>query len=360
MNNICFILGTRPEAIKMAPVILAVKKMGFQTFVITTGQHRELLPLALETFDIEADKTFDLMKEDQDANIFLELCKTTLAHYFESKSKGKSKPFSYVFVQGDTASAYAGAWVAKDFGIPIGHIEAGIRSHDLEEPWPEEFYRRSISKIATQHFTPSSHASENLIQEGIAKMQIFITGNTIIDALHSLDVKAISEQKKKNLILLSVHRRENISRYADEMIALLREVISTFSEFSFMVILHPNPKSISLIEKSIEGFKNVKIYPPLSYPEMIKLAASCDLFLTDSGGLQEEASELKIPIVVLRGVTDRPESIGKGAFLVGRNVKACLLAIHEGLETAVLPCNPFGQVGASQRIALILKRFLEK
>ncbi len=349
MKRPLFILGTRPEAIKLAPLILEFKKRCLSPFIISTGQHRELLPKAFSTFSIKVDLDLKLMNDNQDPIDFLKKTQDALFKLV------KDIPTSYLIVHGDTASTLAAAKVAHQFDLPLGHVEAGVRSHNLDEPWPEEGFRREITTLATHHFTPTTTTLNNLLEEQVVAKNILLCGNTIVDAIEFLPK---SEHKKRETkILLSIHRRENILNFSKKMRSLLTHVMETFSEFEFIAIQHPNPDARALLD-SISDRPNLRLVSPMDYPEVIELLRTCALVLSDSGGFQEEAAVLETPVVVLRAFTDRPESIGQGAFLAGRDKDVCVEAMHQALAYSFSSGAPYGKPGASKKITDFVEAFL--
>lgn len=335
------IVGTRPEAIKVAPVYRELKKQGVETLLCSTGQHSELLKTALQDFSIEPDVDFALMKPGQD-----------LFHIHEAVMEGCKKIFaeqkpSFVLVQGDTTSATAAALAAFYSHIPVGHIEAGLRSGHKKSPFPEEMNRRLISQIADLHFAPTGAALENL--NGV-EGEVYYTGNTVVDALQWILKRPPSEELRQKVgkakgkkMLFTLHRRE----LSDEEIRKIFRAVKGAVEENFSVFYpaHPNPRIQKLIEEENLREK-VEVMEPLSYADLIYLIQSVDFVATDSGGIQEEAVSLGKPVLVLRKENDRTE---KGAYLVDLNGVG--QAIEEAKKMNGGECSgAYGDGHAAERI----------
>jgi len=338
MKNL-FVYGTRPELIKMFPVIRATE----DKYVLCTGQHKELLDKSLLTPDME----LDLMKPGQKL-----LTNVNAISFHLSWILNYIKP-ERVIVQGDTASAFATALVAFHQGCPIAHIEAGLRTFDRYEPWPEEVYRQFISSVADLHFAPTKHAAaqlKRLMPYGDAN-HIRITGNTVIDAVKELAPKATLTKN----VLVTIHRRNApVEMYAKAIQKLAIE----FSDKTFRVLIHPNDTGQALAGY-LRGKPNIDLLEPMGYIEFLEELARCYMVLTDSGGLQEEAPALNKPVIILRKRTERPEGLGKGAFLAPTAEE--LVAIARKLLTgpmfyinAATAENPYGDGHAGEKIAAVL------
>lgn len=362
---VLMVIGTRPEAIKMAPVYLALQKEGIPVFLLTTGQHRELVENVLRLFEIEPDFTFDIMKKGQD-----------LFYITEEVLKRSKELFSQihpslVMVQGDTTSALASALAAFYLQIPIAHVEAGLRSHNRDRPFPEEINRRWITLLSSYHFAPTEKAKNELLLERVDPKTIFVTGNTVVDALHqilernitpSLDIKEFVEgQERKKLFLLTVHRRESVEEGLFEIFSAIEEALQKYPKLSLIYPIHPNPQIQEALSKTnLQTSKQIYITKPLDYPDLVWLLKRVDGVLTDSGGIQEEACNLGKPTLVLREETDRPEAIEKGlATLVGRCSETILFGIEQILKKPYPESDQteiYGDGRASVRIAEIIKR----
>lgn len=360
---VCF--GTRPEAIKLAPVIQELRDQSFDFEICVTAQHREMLDQVLGFFNIKPDYDLDLMKPGQSLNSLGAIVLKEIDNVFD-----KSKP-SLVLVQGDTTTALIVALAAFNRQIKIGHIEAGLRTGNLDFPFPEEANRQLISRISNFHFTPTSMAGTNLLKELIPKEKIFLTGNTIIDALFiSLsrlekgyindEIKGLQAifQEGKKFILVTGHRRENFGRGIEEVCEALLE-ISSRKEIQIIFPVHLNPKVKETVYSLLSEKEGVHLMEPLNYPALVWLMKRVDLIISDSGGLQEEAPSLKVPILVTRNSTERPEGVEAGySFLTGTSKnKIVSVALHL-LDTPPDYSekeNPYGDGTASKKIIQVLK-----
>jgi len=362
MQKISILLGTRPEAIKLAPLILKLKELGTPPIVVHTGQHADLADDILDYFGIEPDVNLKIMQKSQSPVYVLQRLLSELPDLFN-----QLKP-DWMVVQGDTTSALAGAQAAFLQKIPVAHVEAGLRSYDLHQPFPEEMNRRLISHLASMHFAPTRHAKENLQNENIDGNSILITGNTVVDALkiilhdhrkHTKEIrKNYSVSKDKKMILLTTHRRENYGLAQKKIFRAILTLADMHPEYIFIYPVHPNP-SISQNLDMIQNHSQIHIIKPVDYFNFIPLMAAADLILTDSGGIQEEAPALGIPVLVLRNKTERPELIEDGAgVLVGSNEKRIIenteRILNQNSKSEIKAL--FGDGKASHRIA---KFFIE-
>lgn len=360
------IFGTRPEAIKMAPVLRELEKHSkyIKSIIVVTAQHREMLDQVLNLFKLRPSKDLNIMEAEQ-----------TLTKITKKTLKGleqiflKEKP-QLVLVQGDTTSAFASALAAFYHRIPVGHIEAGLRTDDIYNPFPEEINRRLISALATLHFAPTKWAYNNLITPDIKKENIFLTGNTVTDALFYIlkhasksGPKLISQIQSRShkYLLVEAHRRENLGKPLEEICLALKKIIQTFYGFELVFSVHRNPQVRRVVYKILSNQNRVHLLEPLDYPDLIKLIQGAHFVLTDSGGIQEEAPSLAKPVLVLRRTTERPEGIKAGvAKLVGTNknkiYKEAVKLIKDQKEYRKMSkaVNPYGDGKASQRIARII------
>ena len=370
MKHICFIFGTRPEAIKLAPIILEMKKNSkFNVTLCVTGQHREMLNQVLDFFDIEADIDLSLMKKNQ-----------TLFDITSDGLKALEKVFTatkydMVIVQGDTTTAFIGALAAYYKKIPVAHIEAGLRSHKKYEPFPEEVNRTLVSTLADFHFSPLESDAENLKKMGL-KNNIFITGNTVVDAIN-IALKKVTPDKKnykksleskgidftKKILLTTLHRRENFGAPLEECCDALLDIVATYPETQCVIPLHFNPNVQSLVRKKLSNNPNIILTDPLTYPEFIFMMQESLFILSDSGGIQEEAPSLGKPVLVMRDVTEREAGIKAGTcFLVGPNKEKIVSKAKEFLENPLRLekikdiKNPFGDGYATDRIISQLEK----
>jgi UDP-N-acetylglucosamine 2-epimerase (non-hydrolysing) len=385
MKKILIILGTRPEAIKMAPLIKALKECeeDFCIRICVTGQHREMLDSVLKLFDIEPDYDLNLMKQNQDifdiSTKVLSGLKTILQ---------KELP-DMVLVHGDTTTSVMGALASFYLQIPVGHIEAGLRTCNRYSPFPEEVNRQITGRIAALHFAPTEQNYQNLMKENISKDTVFITGNTGIDALLSV-VKRIKEdesvkkqviesienfipkekldrwiQKKRKLILITGHRRENFGQGFLDICHAIKELSLKYPDIDFVYPMHLNPNVRKAVKSVFTDNDRDNCYftEPVDYLSFIFLLSLSYIILTDSGGIQEEASALNIPVLVMRDTTERPEAVWTGtAKLVGTNTGDIIEEVgglidnNEHYKAMVNSVNPYGDGRASERIVDILKK----
>ncbi|HET6446231.1 MAG TPA: UDP-N-acetylglucosamine 2-epimerase (non-hydrolyzing) [candidate division Zixibacteria bacterium] len=358
------VIGTRPEAIKIAPVLGHLNKGRGSTevHVCITGQHREMLDQMLGLFDITPDTDLDIMQPRQNlsqtAALVLDRIDPVLA---------RVRP-DWVVVQGDTTTVMASAIAAHHRKIRVAHIEAGLRSYDRENPFPEEMNRVIADHVSDVHFAPTSRAKENLLKEGINPSSIFVTGNTVIDALQGVKESPLGNDQidrwvpaDKNLILVTAHRRENHGRPLQGICDALSE-IARRDDVHIVYTVHRNPEVWYPVHERLDGENNITLLPPVDYPTMVKLMVRSKLILTDSGGIQEEAPSLGKPVLVLRTVTERPEAVEAGANrVVGTDAMNIVMEVYGLLddEQSYLEMakarNPYGDGRAAERIALILE-----
>jgi len=381
MKRILITFGTRPEAIKMAPVVKAfqAERGRFETRVCVTAQHREMLDQVLEIFGIKPDYDLDLMRPNQDlydisARILLGMKSVLLD--FEPE---------LVLVHGDTTTSTMAALSAFYMQIPVGHVEAGLRTHNIYSPWPEELNRQITGRIATYHFAPTNLSRENLLGEGVQPENIIVTGNTVIDALY-LALEKIHESRdiledirrriensgypnlyqvergKRKLILITGHRRENFGSGFENMCSAIREIALANANFDLIYPVHLNPNVQLPVHKILDGITNVYLISPMEYLLFIYLLENSYLVLTDSGGIQEEAPSLGKPVLVMRDTTERPEAVEAGTVkLVGTNKNRIIEKVTELInnpsiyETMSKAHNPYGDGKASVRICSKLK-----
>lgn len=359
------ILGTRPEAIKLAPAIEQLSNFAdIKTHLILTGQHREMVDRVMKLFDLKADYDLGIMKPKQ-----------TLTSITCDSLQGLAKIFAQIepqliLVQGDTTTAFSAALAAFYHQIPVGHVEAGLRTDNLYNPYPEEANRRLISQIAKLHFAPTKLAVENLKKSGVTGA-IHHTGNTVIDTLLTVADKKPEcrvpglDWKKHRVLLATVHRRENWGKPLEDILAGFTAILDRFPDTALLLPLHRNPTVREPIEAALGDRPRVFLTEPLDYSELVGAIARCHLLLTDSGGLQEEAPSLGKPVLVLRETTERPEAVEAGtAKLIGTNARTILDSTAELLENPQLyqqmatAINPFGDGKASVRIVKIVRDYL--
>ncbi len=360
--KILTLIGTRPEAIKMAPVIKELEKYPDQisSTICATAQHRGLLDQVLDVFDIRPDIDLNLMQPDQTlsqltANLFVHL----------DQLIGRERP-DWVLVQGDTTSVMVASLVAYYHHTRIGHVEAGLRTGDRQQPYPEEINRRITDLLADLYFAPTEVSRQNLLREGIPDHAIVLTGNTIVDALQMTiqrlrqaeQPRDIDSSQGHRLILVTAHRRENFGYPLVQICRALAELARRYrSQVKIVYSVHPNPNVQGTVRRMLSGIPNIVLTEPLSYRDFVPLMSRAYLILTDSGGLQEEAPSLGVPVLVLREVTERPEGVAAGVVrLVGTDENAIVEAAVELLEDGTAygrmahGVNPYGDGRASQRI----------
>lgn len=375
MTKIMVVAGTRPEAIKLAPVINQLKARLASVSVCVTGQHREMLDQVFSYFGIAPDIDLHVMTDDQSLESLTATIMTKMATVYS-----RERPDTVV-VQGDTTSVMVAATAAFYAKVKVAHVEAGLRSHDLYSPFPEEFNRRVVSIVARYHFAPTSVARAELIREGFDPQRIWVTGNTIIDALlttvakppppqclellEELGVTYPSSQTQRfhgrRLILVTGHRRENFGAGLEEICRGVRKIVDRYPDVVVVYPVHMNPNVDGPVRSVLGEVERVALTPPLDYPTLVHLMQASTLVLTDSGGIQEEAPSLGKPVLVMRSETERPEGVESGAArLVGASAERIAAAAGELLEdeeaylAMARVVNPYGDGRASQRIAEIL------
>lgn len=364
MLKVALIFGTRPEAIKMAPVYHYLKKNNINVKIISTGQHKEMLYQVFDLFKIKPEYELSIMKEGQGlAELTSRLIKKIDGILIKER-------FDYVLVQGDTTSALAGALVGFYNRIPVGHIEAGLRTGDIYSPFPEEANRKLIGSIASVHFAPTDTNVNNLLKEGYNKNQILKVGNTVIDALYwvkenkILDLEKIREKYNlinKKYILMTMHRRENWGEPMKEVLKGVKKYLKENEELYLVFPMHMNPKVRDIIEEELKEVEQKILLNSLEYLEFISVMDGAHYIMTDSGGVQEEAPSLGKPTLVLRDTTERPEAIIAGtAKLIGTNAsevyKSMKLLEGELYNKMSKANNPYGDGKTSKKI----KEFLEQ
>lgn len=370
MIPIMAVYGTRPEAIKMAPVIQALKESPlFRPIVTVTGQHREILDQVNDLFEIEPDYDLNLIAPRQ-----------SLTHISASVLTGLDKILqeerpAALLVQGDTSSATAAAITAAYHQIPVVHIEAGLRSWDISSPFPEELNRKMVSQVASLHLAPTDANRENLLRDGVDGTQVAITGNTVIDALLATAAKQtpFDDQRLTELvstdvkiILATVHRRENLGEGIEAIASALFRVARTFPAHTVVLPMHPNPAVREVLIEKLSHVANVLLIEPLDYAQFTHLMSEVTLVLTDSGGVQEEAPGLGKPVLVLRDTTERPEAVTAGSsILIGTNEDAIvleasrLLTNTEAYDAMASVGSPYGDGLAAARTVAAIEQMLD-
>ena len=357
MGSILAVYGTRPELIKMAPLILSLKKKGEAVKVLNTGQHRDMLIELEHLFGVFPDFSFDVMKANQDVNHVVSAIINKVSVLLKEEST------RLVIVQGDTATVLAAAMAAYYSKIKIAHVEAGLRSFDMNHPFPEEFNRRVVSMIADYNFAPTEQSYQNLINEGVPSDKVFITGNTVIDALSILKGKLKKGESNKKRILVTAHRRENHEGGIRNICHAILKILEDRDDIEFIWPVHPNPNVKNKVYDLLSNQASVTLSQPLGYLELLSVMNESYLIWTDSGGIQEEAPSFKKPVLILREVTERPEVVSSGfGILVGSNtqeiIKQTLLLLDSEKEYAmrISGANPFGDGMASEKIIKIIQK----
>lgn len=374
--KVMLVFGTRPEAIKMAPLYHALKAMPhvFDTCLCVTGQHRQMLDQVLQVFGITPDIDLDLMKAGQD------LFDVTASVLLAMRDVLRDHRPDALLVHGDTSTTLAAAMAGFYLNVPVGHVEAGLRTHDLRAPFPEEFNRQVASKLARWHFAPTQLSRDNLIAEGVPASSITVTGNTVIDALHwvlarieadaqrrAAIVKLLSERlpfdwRQQRVVLITGHRREN---FGDGMLHICQALVALAERYpavQFVYPVHLNPHVQQPVNAMLGALPNVHLIAPLDYEPFVYLLKHSFLVLTDSGGIQEEAPSLGKPVLVMREVTERPEAIRCGTVrLVGADLSRIVANVSELLDceashaAMAKALNPYGDGKSCERIIAVLK-----
>lgn len=364
--NILVCFGTRPEAIKMAPICIELTKRAIPYKLCVTAQHREMLDQVLDFFQLLPDYDLDIMQPNQNLN------KLSANILFKIDAIFEKEPFDLVLVHGDTTTSSMVALAAFHHNVKVAHVEAGLRTYNKQSPFPEELNRQLTGKIADFHFAPTEKAYQNLTEESIQKSQIEITGNTVIDALFiTLDkIKKgyfdvyINELNSKvnfskNIILVTGHRRESFGKGFENLCKALQE-LSKDKNLQIVYPVHLNPNVQDIVFNMLSGVENIHLIPPLNYPSFIWLMSKASLIISDSGGIQEEAPSLNVPVLVTRQTTERGEGIEAGcSFLVGTDTKTI---VNKSLELLQLQKenyimkNPYGNGKASELIVSFIEK----
>jgi len=361
--KVSIIFGTRPEVIKLARIIKAFENINtVQLSVCFTGQHKEMVLPLLDFFEIKVDSSLEIMQPGQTLNSLASRSLLAVDEYLQ-----KIEP-DIVFVQGDTTTAMCAATAAFHRKIRIAHVEAGLRTHNIFSPFPEEFNRQVISKIADIHFAPTESAKKNLLNENIPSSKIFVTGNPVIDTLLFTRNKTEKnqaiihnnhpwEKDKKKFILITGHRRENFGSGFENICNAVKELAEKYSDYNFVFPVHLNPNVQEPVNRILSDKKNIFLIEPLQYIQFTSLMDKCHFILTDSGGVQEEAPSLGKPVLVMRDTTEREEAVESGAArLIGTSKKAIidnvteLIESKETFEKMSHVKNPFGDGKTSSRI----------
>ena len=358
MIKVMSIFGTRPEAIKMAPLVKELeRRKGIKSIICVTAQHREMLDQVLETFDIKPDYDLNIMKQGQTLSDIT----SRVLHGLEDVIK-EEKP-NIVLVHGDTTTTFAGALAAFYNQVDIGHVEAGLRTNNKYSPYPEEMNRQMVDCMTDMYFAPTNLSKQNLLDENIDESKIYVTGNTAIDAMATTvkedythkELEWVKENER--LILVTAHRRENLGDPMRHIFKAIRKIVDEFEDVKVLYPIHLNPKVREVAHEIFDGCDRVKLIEPLEVFDFHNFINKCYMIMSDSGGVQEEAPSLGKPVLVLRDTTERPEGIEAGTLkLVGTDEKtiyeeAKLLLLDEGAyEKMSKASNPYGDGHASERI----------
>lgn len=363
MKKVMIVFGTRPEAIKMCPLVKEMEKSScLETVVCVSGQHKEMLRQVMDIFGVEARYNLDIMRPGQDLFDITSQVLNGMHRVLE-----KERP-DMVLVHGDTTTAFGAAMSAFYMNIPVGHVEAGLRTWNMASPFPEEFNRQSIGLTAKYHFSPTMAARENLLREGKKEETILVTGNTGIDALFTTVRQDFSHPvtewaKGCRLLVITAHRRENLGQPMHEMFRAIRRIVEEFEDVRAVYPIHMNPQVRKIAKEELEGCENLRMIEPLAVDVFHNLLNASYLILTDSGGIQEEAPSLGKPVLVMRDTTERPEGVEAGTLcLTGTGeegiYKMCrrLLTDEAAYRKMSHAQNPYGDGKASRRI----RQFLEE
>ena len=383
MKKVLIVFGTRPEAIKMAPLVKSLQKESdiFDTKVCVTAQHREMLDQVLDIFDIEPDFDLDIMKPGQDlydvtSNVLLGM-KKVLDDFGPN----------IVLVHGDTTTTFAASLAAFYRKIAVGHVEAGLRTYDIYSPWPEEANRQLTSRLTTLHFAPTPKSRENLLSEQIPEAKIVVTGNTVIDALFLILDKIVADPSREALIAESIqkhftrstfdiqhakfilvtgHRRENFGQGFIDICSALKRIAQTNPDVQIVYPVHLNPNVQKPVNEILGDTPNIHLIPPLEYEPFVYLMSKAHIIVTDSGGIQEEAPSLGKPVLVMRDTTERPEAVEAGTVkLVGTDADLIVASVQrllddrESYHAMAKAHNPYGDGHACERITESLKNFFK-
>jgi UDP-N-acetylglucosamine 2-epimerase (non-hydrolysing) len=369
-RRVLSIFGTRPEAVKMAPVVERLAATpGVESSVCVTAQHRQMLDQVLDLFDIQPDYDLDIMRPDQALSDLTAALFTGLDPVLQD-----AQP-DWVLIQGDTTTVMVAALLAYYHQIRVGHVEAGLRTGDKWQPFPEEVNRRIAGVIADLHFAPTPQARENLLGEGVPSERVVVTGNPVIDALQTIAARPYEFESgplagipwNRRVILVTAHRRENFGQPLDDIFSAIRRIAENYAEqVHFVYPVHLNPNVHRPAHRALGGIPNITLLEPLDYLPMVHLMKRAYLVLTDSGGIQEEAPAFGVPVLVMRRLTERPEAVNAGtAQLVGTDpetivVETSRLLDDEGAYAAMARAiNPFGDGHAAERIVQALLEWQE-
>ena len=362
MKKVMLVFGTRPEAIKMCPLVKELQtRQGIETRVCVTAQHRQMLDQVLETFDVKPDYDLDIMKDRQ---TLFDITANILQNI---RSVLEAEKPDVVLVHGDTSTTFVTALACYYLQIPVGHVEAGLRTYDIYSPYPEEFNREAVSIISQYNFAPTTLSRDNLLREGRKPETIFVTGNTVIDAMqHTVREDYIHPELEwvgdDKLIFITAHRRENLGEPMHQMFRAIRRVLEEHPDCKAVYPIHMNPLVRQAASAELEGCSRIHIIEPIEVFDCHNFEARSYLCLTDSGGIQEECPSYGVPVLVMRNTTERPEGIDAGTLrLVGTDEEVIYHSFKELLENPAAyeamsrACNPYGDGHACKRIADVLE-----
>jgi len=365
------IVGTRPEAIKMAPIALEMKRRdGIEPVLVLTAQHRQMCDDVLEVFSLEPDYDLDIMKPNQSLFEVTARLARRLEEVFAAE-----RP-DIVLVQGDTTSTFMGGLCAYYLKIPVGHVEAGLRTFNKYSPFPEEVNRRLTTVVSDLHFAPTAVARDLLLEEGIPEGDVFVVGNPVIDALlyvagkdYEFTDRALRDIDFENrrVIAITAHRRESWGKPFDDMMKALREIAAAHEDVLVVFPVHPNPNVRESVDRNLKGADRVLLVEPLDYMQFVKLLKSCHFIITDSGGIQEEAPSLGKPVLLMREVTERPEGVEAGAVRVVGTAREDIVAAASALldsekeyRKMVIEENPYGDGHTAGKITDIVMERIDQ
>lgn len=363
--RICCVVGTRPEAIKMAPVVLdLVRRPWADVRTVNTSQHRDLVEPILDFFAIEPSVRWDVMEPDQDLTRLMARLLDRFAEMFRSMAP------DMVIAQGDTATVLAAAMACFFRSIPFAHVEAGLRTGDVTNPFPEEFNRIVADRVSSLHFAPTATAADNLIREGIGSGNVHVVGNTVIDALFlALGSQAPQRQTRTErmpVLLVTLHRRETLGPQLDQILDGILGAMAALPDLAVVFPVHPNPNVRRQVGAKLGGVNRIRLEEPMSYPDFVRAMYDADVILTDSGGIQEEAPALGKPVLVARTVTERPDAIDAGvARLVGTDADRVASAVCElftdpgQYRRMSAGASPYGDGRAAVRIGNLVGRYFD-
>ncbi len=381
MRKIAVIMGTRPEAIKLAPVVRALQaSQQLTTLVINTGQHRELIDQVIELFELPVDVDLAVMQPNHSLASLTARLLTKLDAVLDGSIDGHRPDM--VLVQGDTTSVLAGALASFYRGIPVGHVEAGLRTGNMAAPFPEEANRRLTTPLVALHFAPTTTARDNLLAEGVEPSSIHVTGNTVVDALkieiaaqQAMPLRATLDARvgevlagdNRPMVLITGHRRENFGGGFESICTAIATLAKRFSDHQFVYPVHLNPNVRDIVRQRLGELSNIRLLAPLGYRDFVSLMSRCRLVLTDSGGVQEEAPSLGKPVLVMRDTTERPEGVAAGTVrLVGSHAESIIAAVSELLtdearySQMAQATNPYGDGHAAPRIVDAINLYLDR